>query len=543
MTQTETRISVAQHVVAALSSEGVELVIGIPGTHNLELYRALGGSNIRHVAPRHEQGAGYEADGYARSTGRPGVVITTTGPGVTNTCTALGTAYADSIPILVIAPGMPVGTVGTDVGQLHELKDQFSHIAAITDRSLRADSGEQAAEFIRSVFAGWRTGRQRPAYLEIPLDLLDEPQDRQSEHLGVHDGARASIEPQLRSRPSAEVIAKVAVLVRNAIRPLVVLGGGARDAAASVTRLVELTGAISLTTASGKGVVAEAHPLTLGSTIDLPGSQQQMRDADLLLVLGSELGDSELGPNTWHPSGTVVRVDIDERQLGKRFVPTVAVRADVGDFVEQLLEVLTPATADRLSDAYQRAALVREDLAVHTAHIGAAWVQINESLCAALPADTIVAGDSSQVSYKGTMYHWRMSAPRQFLYPAGYSTLGYGLPAAIGAKLGQPERPVIVLQGDGGFMFSVQELVTAVEQGLSIPIVIMNNGGYGEIREQMVSRGIPPLGTDLYIADLPALCRACGGRGVRATSVDGVAELVLEAFAHNVPTVIEVSVV
>ncbi|HEX3824815.1 MAG TPA: thiamine pyrophosphate-binding protein [Mycobacteriales bacterium] len=532
----------AQSIVAALWEEGVQDVFGIPGTHNLELYRALGDSGIRHWAPRHEQGAGYAADGYARSTGRPGVVITTSGPGLTNACSAVGTAYADSIPILVIAPGMPTGTVGKDLGQLHELKDQFGHMAAIADRSLRAVSGRQAADFVHSVFATWREGRQRPAYLEIPLDVLDGEYQAGSQQAEASRAPQPPRDQTERPTPSAAKVAQVARLLESAQRPVVVLGGGARTVATSATQLVEAVGAIAVTTASGKGVIPETHPLTLGATIDLPDAQQEIVAADVLLVLGSELGDSELGADDWQPGGTVVRVDIDERQLTKRFAPAIAVHADALDFLSLLLEVTVPASQERVATAQLRAGAVRERLAQATHRLGAAWVQINESLCAALPSDTIVAGDSSQVSYKGTLYHWRMGAPRQFLYPAGYSTLGYGLPAAIGAKIGQPHRPVIVLQGDGGFMFTVQELATAVDQLLGIPIVIMNNGGYGEIREQMLARGIPPLGTDLHIPDLAQLCQACGGFGEHAGPGDNVAELVLEALTKDRPTVIEVAV-
>ena len=520
-------------VIGALEAEGVDVVFGIPGTHNLGLYAALGRSGIRHIAPRHEQGGGYAADGYTRSTGRPGVLITTSGPGVTNAGTALGTAYADSIPILVIAPGMRTDSVGQGFGQLHELRDQFAALSAIVGRSARVASGQEGAEFVHSVFAEWRSSRPRPAYLEIPYDLLSrlpwiEPAQRAAQERAVAD-----------SDEQAEQVAEAIALLRRAVTPVVVFGGGARTAAPEARRFVEAIDALVITTASGKGVIAETDPTTLGAVIDQPVAHHVMSDADALVVIGSELAESELGPNDWKPSGTLVRVDVDPDQLTARWSPQIAIRMDAAHFMRRTSAALTDVRP-RAAAAPVRA--VRPDLDRSISQGGAAWGEINELLSAALPPDTIVAGDSSQVSYKGTMYRWPMARPGQFLYPAGFATLGYGLPAAIGAKVGNPQRPVIVLQGDGGLMFSIQELVTAVELGLPIPIVVMNNGGYAEIREQMLERGIDPLGTDLHMPDFAALCVACGGYGTRADAAADIPQLVLEALQQDRPTLIEIAV-
>jgi len=166
------------------------------------------------------------------------------------------------------------------------------------------------------------------------------------------------------------------------------------------------------------------------------------------------------------------------------------------------------------------------------------WAEIQAVLAAALPADTVVAGDSSQVTYYGTVHHWPFTPANRLLYPTGYATLGYGLPAAIGAKVAQPERPVIALFGDGAAMFSIQELITATEQNLPIPVVIVDNGGYAEIRDQMVDRGIEPQAVDLYRPDIPALARAIGAHGVVADKIDHIGPLAAEALSGDRPTVI-----
>jgi thiamine pyrophosphate-dependent acetolactate synthase large subunit-like protein len=527
----------ADLIVRALTDEGVRTVFGIPGTHNLALYAALRRSTIRHVAPRHEQGGGYAADGYARAGGGPGVLITTSGPGATNAATAIGTAYADSIPMLVISAGMRTGSRGRGLGQLHEMRDQFATLSSIADRAVCAEDGAAAAAFVHDVFADWRVGRTRPAYLQLPYDMLGRPAYPGRVDPVVSSATTAS--PRGCDGPTIDaVVARIA----SAERTVLVLGGGAQNAADLATRFAEMAEAVVITTAAGKGVVPERHPQSLGAVIDLPEAHRVIETADLVLVVGSELAESELGANTWQPLEYLVRVDIDDEALTGRWLADRAVRADAREFLGSCLlalERLGPSRR-RTGTAKLRAAMLRAELdravEAHSGH----WAEINRLLSDALPRETIVAGDSSQVSYRGTMYCWPMDRPRQFLYPAGFATLGYGLPAAIGARLAQPARPVLALQGDGALMFSVQELMTATALRLPIPIVVMNNGGYAEIRDQMREQGIEPLGTDLAMPDFAALSTAFGAHGVRAATAAEVPTLVLQAWKRDRPTVIEV---
>lgn len=519
-------------VIRALEREGVDVIFGIPGTHNLEIYRALTTSSIRHVTPRHEQGAGYAADGYARVSGKPGVVLTTSGPGLTNATTAAATAYADSIPLLLISPGIPRGLERKNVGWLHEVKDQHAHLDALLERSIRVEDASEIAPAIAETFAQWRISRPRPVHLEIPLDVL--------EGLWIPDEETTPPVDRALSRPTSADLDAATRVLREGHAVSILAGGGARTAAGDVLKLASILDAPVITTVHGKGVVPEEHPLSLGASIRLPSAQAFLAASDVLIVIGSELGDSDLWGGTIDRVQDVIRIDIDPDQLHKNLQATVPLLGDSGEIVRELLLRLDdPVTT--AGEGSARAEAARSAITAEALADGAAWVAVQEVLRAALPGDTIVAGDSAQVSYYGSVHFWPMAEPNRLLYPTGYATLGYGLPAAIGAKIAAPTQPVVVLVGDGGFQFTGLELVTAAEQGLGIPVIIMNNHGFAEIRDQQIDRGISSIGVDISGPDFPALGKACNGHGVRLTSLDGLAAAVQGALLADRPTVIEIA--
>lgn len=506
-------------VVDALVAHGVRDVFGIPGTHNLEIYRYLPESGVRQVVTRHEQGAGYAADGYARVSGRPGVLLTTSGPGITNAITALATAYADSVPVLAVSPGVPRGKVGADFGWLHEVKNQQAALDAVCARSIRVESADDVPEIIADIFAGFASARPRPVHVEVPVDVLEGPWTRRPARVW---------EVPLRAVP--DVTAVAAALV-GALRPVLVAGGGARGAAAEIRALAD-RGMPVLTTVNGKGVLDETHPSALGASVRLAAAHEIMNDADVLLVVGSELGDSDLwGGTVASGNRTVIRVDIDPAQLHKNVPADLAVLGDSAAVLRALLEAV-PAEADRWDQ------VGRDAIDTEAGQDAGPWAEIQRVLYDALPPDTVVAGDSSQVTYYGTAHYWPFTPDNRLLYPTGYATLGYGLPAAIGAKIAAPDRPVIGLFGDGAAMFSIAELITAVEQRLPIPVVIADNGGYAEIREQMTDRGITPQAVDLLTPDFVALARSLGAHAVAASSVADLGPLAAEALKSDRPTLI-----
>jgi thiamine pyrophosphate-dependent acetolactate synthase large subunit-like protein len=518
-------------IVRALTERGVDLVFGIPGTHNLEIYRHLHGSGIRHVTPRHEQGGGYAADAYARVSGRPGVVITTTGPGLTNATTAAATSHADSIPVLYVSPGMPRGMERKDIGWLHEMKDQRAHLDAAVDRSIRVDSAEQAYAAIHDTFDRWATGRPRPVHVEVPVDVLD----------GGYDDTvlTAPVSNRTVPTPAAADVAAAAQALADVESVVMIVGGGARHAVDEVRRVAEQLDAPVVTTVNGKGILPETHPLSLGASMRLAEAHRIISAADALLVVGSVLGDDELWGHVVQASGVVVRVDIDARQLDKNLTATHRLHGGAAEALRLLLDALPEDAAEGLGRA---AAELRAACDAEAMRDAAVFAPYHQVLRAALPETTIFSGDSAQVSYFGTASQWPSIRPAQFVYPVGFATLGYGIPGGIGAALAAPGIPVVVLAGDGGTMFTIQEFATAVDLGLALPVVVMNNGGFQEIREGMQARGIAPIAVDVRSPDFPLLGKAFGGEGVRVHGPDELGKAVTDALGRTVPTLIEVPI-
>jgi acetolactate synthase-1/2/3 large subunit len=521
--------ALADAVVARLRTHGVELVFGIPGTHNLELFRALRAAGIRIVDAHHEQGLGYAADAWSRVTGRPAVVVTTTGPGITNLITALATSAAASVPVLAIAPGVPDAALGRGTGWLHDLPSQSGTLATVA-RARRAGSAADATEFIDAVHRDWAGGRGGAAYLELPVDLLDaagEPPEASAAPSAVAPPAPVA---ETTGGALDALVSRAARALTGAERPAIVVGRGGCGprATRAIRALAETLDAPVLTTANAKGALDETHPLSLGLALRLEGGRALLREADRVLVVGTDLGPSEF----WGPcpleDRQVIRVDIDEAGMVANLVPEWMLRGDAEVVVPALAEALRaelvatgePAQRTPTAPSLPEWAVAHEP-AMHAQieREGAAYRAIHELMLDELErtgtADVAVAGDSSQATYLGTAYFWPMRRPNRFLYPAGYGTLGYAVPAAIGAALAGVSERVVAVTGEGGLMFSVQEIATAARLGLPIPIVVCTNGGFKEIRDGMLGRGIEPATVDFAAPDFAALAHAFGADGER----------------------------
>jgi len=515
-------------VVETLAAHGVDAIFGIPGTHNLEIYRHLPSAGIRAVTPRHEQGAGYAAEAYARVSARPGVVVTTSGPGLTNVMTAASTAYAESQPLLVLSSGLPTGAVGRDLGQLHEAKNPLGAMDQLVRWSRRVDSADEAAAAVTEAFAGFTGGRPRPVHIEVPYDVLEQAWS------GEPQRCTEAVAPQ--ADPAA--VRRAADVLAAAAHPMIITGGGAVDAQADVTALAEALGAPVATTVNGKGVVDESHPLSVGAAVRLRALQKAAADSDALLVVGSELGDSDLWGGQIR-GRTVIRCDIDPAQLDKNCPADHELLGDAA----ATLSALSAALPGRHSgNGSERAAALREACRDEAMSDAGPYAEINAAVRAAMPVDAVLAGDSSQVTYFGSVHFFDLPAPRRFCYSPGYATLGYGLPAGLGAAMGRPDAAVAVLLGDGALMFSVQELMTLVEQRISIPVIVVDNGGYQEIKDQEAARGIPPIGVELRTPDFAGLAVAMGARGLRTTSTADLTDLVRDALGADGPTLIHLDI-
>ncbi|GAA0989738.1 5-guanidino-2-oxopentanoate decarboxylase [Acrocarpospora macrocephala] len=587
-----------------LVAYGVDTVFGIPGTHNLAIYQALAEAGVRCVTTRHEQGAGYAADGYARATGRPGVVLTTTGPAVLNAAAALAQAYSDSSPVLLISPGVPLTHPRLGCGYLHESKDQSRALDSLCAWSHRVTSPEEIPAALSRAFASFTEGRPRPIHLEIPVDLLDLP-------TSVPPATPFQVPPRA---PDPAAIASAATLLGTALRPAIVLGGGVhhshadhshadhshvhhsragtlalaeRTGAPIVTTangkaavpeshahhsrtgtlaliLAERTGAPIVTTANGKAAVPESHPLALGATLHLPAVQTWLATCDVVLAIGTELAPSDFWIDDFRLTGQLIRIDVDPAQMQGDLPAMIPIVADAYLALDALLthpaipqkpehvprEPLDAGPLAERRDSVVRAGWDAQSLVGRSDSVlwarrdaelealAARWGSQLKAVRDVLPADTIVTADSSMFCYYGALGGLPIDPPGRFLYPTGFGTLGFALPAAIGAKIAYPERPVAVLAGDGAFQFSVQELATAVELGLPLPIVISVNGGYGEIRAEMVARGMLPVAVDLHNPDFVGLAVAYGAGGVAVDTPEELGEAVGKALHASGPTVI-----
>lgn len=521
-------------LVAALADHGVDQIFGIPGTHNLAVYAHLDAYGIKHFSPRHEQGAGYAADGYARHSGRVGVCLTTSGPAILNAAAAAAQAYSDSVPVLFISPGLPLQHPGRGNGYLHEIKDQSRAMDSVVAYSHRITSVEEIPLAVAQAFAQMNNGRPRPVHLEIPLDLLD---------VEAVAPAVAPV-PVQRLAPDAYLVERAAAALAGAKTPGIIVGGGARGAVKELTRLAEALGAPVVTTANGKGVLPADHPLSIGAGVHHPGAAAFAADCDVLLAVGTELAPSDFWVGPLQVQGTLVRIDVDPQQIVTNALPDIALVADTARALAALVASVESASSGAAgADAgVERAARFREQLTADAQAEGRIYLDIVAALGQALGREGVVAADSAMACYYGALSNLPGYRPSSFLYPTGVGTLGFGLPAAIGAKLADPARPVLAMHGDGGLMFTVAELAGAAEAGLPIPVLVVDNGGYGEIRHEQVARGDQPLGVDLGRPDFVGLAKALGCHSVEVgpgnTFADDLVAALTQAFDADRPTLV-----
>lgn len=519
-----------EYLVELLEAYGIDTVFGIPGVHTVELYRGLPKTQIRHITPRHEQGAGFMADGYARTTGKIAPCFIITGPGMTNIATAMGQAYADSIPMLVISAVNGRHELALGDGRLHELPSQRNLLAGVSAFSHTLLRPDELNEVMARAFAIFNSARPRPVHIELPLDVITA----EAAHLRLPRITQSS-----RPAPALEVIQQAATLLKQAQNPLLIFGGGAAHAAKSAQQLTEQLGALAVLTINGKGILPPAHPLSLGSTLPQPPVLDVLRTADVVLAVGTELGETDTLLFNSKPEiqGKLIRIDLDPEQLYRNAMPTLAITADAQYALEALVATLTDHPA--LTHTQAQAQTLRAELQALLTPTQTVHQRVIAQLRAVKP-ETIIVGDQNQAVYTGNLTDEPDTVHAWFNSSTGYGTLGYALPAAIGAKLAHPKHPVISLIGDGGLQFTLPELASAVEQGLALPIVVWNNHCYGEIKRYMVERHLPTIGVDIYTPDLLAIARGYGCNAVRATSLDDLKIQLTQAYQADKPTLIEI---
>lgn len=527
-------------LVRLLERYGVEVVFGIPGVHTAALYRGLADSVIRHVTPRHEQGAGFMADGYARVTGKPGVCLLITGPGLANAATAMGQALADSVPMLVITGVAARSELGLGRGGLHEMPNQQAFAAGVSRMSRTIHHPSQLDEALADAFALFASARPGPVHLEVPIDLMDAPVDPPR-------GA-----PPARVAPPAPGPAGAATALdwlRQAERPLILVGGGAAargGAHASVLQtLAEQLDAPVVETVNGRGmlraVAGGPHPLSIPASPSLGAVRAEIAAADVILALGTEMGRTDYdmyvqgGPEI---PGRLIRVDLDPGQAQRRHPPDLALVADAGETAALLAAALAESPRAERGGA-ARAAAARDAAYLEIGERYRRCLAVLETVQAALPGVRIV-GDSTQAVYAGNLYFPARGPWRWFNAATGFGALGYGLPAAIGAAIGDPASPVVCVSGDGGALFVIGEMAAAVEAETPVILILWNNQGYGEIKSYMLDQGVTPEGVDLYTPDFQLIARGMGWTAERLDRLEDLTDRLRAAHAAGGPHMIEI---
>lgn len=527
-------------LVKLLEGYGVDHVFGIPGVHTVELYRGLASSRIRHITPRHEQGAGFMADGYARTRGKPGVCFIITGPGMTNITTAMGQAYADSIPMLVISSVQSRDQLGGGRGKLHELPAQGNLVAGVAAFSHTLMSADDLPSVLARAFAVFDGARPRPVHIEIPLDVLVEDAD----HLLPCAPVRIA-----RAGAAPAPVAQMAAMLAAARRPLILAGGGAIDAGAALTRLAEYLQAPVALTINAKGVLPASHPLQIGSTQSLVATRALVAEADVVLAIGTELAETDYDvtfKGGFEIPGELLRIDIDPDQTVRNYPPKVALVADSTLATQALLVALAeqPAPVCGAEWGAARAARLRAVLEADRDLPMRSQTRMLNTILETL-SGAVLVGDSTQPVYTGNLT-LDMDQPRRwFNASTGYGTLGYALPAAMGAWLGSAEAvadraPVVCLIGDGGLQFTLPELASAREAQVPLIVLLWNNQGYEEIKRYMVNRAIEPVGVDIYTPDFIGVAKALGCSAESVGDVAQLREALRQACDRKGPSLIEI---
>jgi thiamine pyrophosphate-dependent acetolactate synthase large subunit-like protein len=509
-------------VVRALERAGVEVVFGLPGVHNLAIWRALADSPIRLVGVRHEQAAAYAADGYARASGKPGVALVTTGPGAANAVGATGEAWACGSSIVVIATDIPAALrqPGVYRGVLHETNDQAAFFGPVTKAQLRVSDASLIEGMVASALQIAQLPPSRPVYLEIPTDLLlAEPEDGEAE---MRDYEWRAELPESDLEPALELIA-------DAERPLIWAGGGAMRAGGgeAVGELARKIAAPVITTYQAAGLLGPDHPCDVGLPPFVPECGQLWDDADLVIAIGSDL-DGTSTQNWAQPQPQhMLAVNVDVEDAIKNYRADVVL---VGD-----ARLVTEALAERVPESSGLSALashlerLREETWLRLDDEEPGATEFLRSVARALPDDAVVVCDMCIPGYwLGGFY--RPPAPRRLLYPLGWGTLGCAFPQALGASLAG-SGPTVSFSGDGGFLYAVGELATVAQERLPLTAVIVDDGGYGMLRYDQRAKGDPTYGVDLQTPDFEALVKTFG---IEAETVEGLGDHFGAALAHHV---------
>ena len=517
-----------QALARALYLQGVRVIFGLPG---VQLYHALDGlqgePGIRFITTRHEQATTYMADGYARAGGGIGTAMMVPGPGLQNASAGIGTAFAASSPILVVSGQIERDLIGVDRGILHEVNDQLDTIRPVTKWARRILDPAEIPDAVHEAFYHLKTGRPRPVEIEIPPETLAEVADVELR------------EPEEYPRPAADLerVSAGAQMLSEAANPLIWAGGGVISSGAqeALLKVAEHLQAPILTTPEGKGAISERHPLALGAhRLRNDPVAREEPNFDTILAVGTRMANP-----AWLAGQQIVQIDVDPAELGRNYEKTFGILGDARQTLDNLydnLRQLGPARADR-SPEYDTLRQRRAESAIR--------VEPQESITSTIrnvmPEDGILISGMTQIGYYCRAFY-PVYEPRTFLTSSYAGNLGYAFPVALGAKVAQPDKAVVAVSGDGGFLFNSQELATAVQYGINVVVIVFNDNAYGNVLRDQVNRFEGRIyGAALHNPDFVKLAEAYGARGVRVDA-EGLDTALAEALAIDAPTLIEVPV-
>ena len=509
-----------------LKDRGVDTIFGIPGVHNQEMYRGIEEAGITHVLARHEQGAGFMADGYARATGKVGVAYVISGPGLCNIMTPMGQAYSDSVPMLVISSVLD--ETEAKRGQLHQMKDQEGAAATVCDWSATARTADASYQLIDRALLQMETGVPSPKHIQVPIAQLEAQAPPAS--------ARAEEWPY---RPEAAPLQRIALIdrINAAKRPLFIFGGGAAHGVDRWLPHFQRLNAASFTTYAGRGIIPDDSPLHYGAALARQSSADIIASADLVVAVGTRLSEVDLWRDHLGHTAPLVRIDLDPECLSDRHSADTCILADASaHLTESLMQIDgIKETTWTAQDVAKTRARWRAELDAERPGI----LPVVDALKNTLPANTMIFSDMTQFAYAAKEIY-PMDRPSHWHHPFGFGTLGYALPAAIGGKIGVGDQPVVAILGDYGFQYTVQELAVAVELELTLPIIIWDNGKLGEIEDSMVRAQIAPNAVIQRNPDFLKLAEAYGAASAQPQSLSDFADALHAALARKGPTVIRV---
>ncbi len=524
-----TTLTGGEAIVSGLVAHGVDTVFGLPGAQVYGLFDAFHQAQLKVIGARHEQACGYMAFGYARSSGRPGVFSVVPGPGVLNASAALLTAFGCNEPVLCVTGQVPTQFLGKGRGHLHEMPDQLATLRTYVKWADRIEYPGNAPTVVARAFQEMMSGRRGPASVEMPWDVFTQRADT---------AAAQVLEPLPAPRPDPDLVTQAAALIKTSKAPMIFVGSGAIEAGEEILELAEMIDAPVVAFRSGRGIVSNAHELGL----TMAAAYKLWPTTDLMIAIGTRAELPASGFRwPYQPTGLKsIRIDIDPAEM-RRIISDAAIVADAKAGTADLVTAVKKAGYVRSSDRREK---IREATASAQAEIQRIQPQMAylKILRDVLPANAIVTDELSQVGF-ASWYGFPVYQPRTFITSGYQGTLGSGFPTALGAKVANPDKPVVAITGDGGFMFGVQELSTAVQFNIGVVTLVFNNNAYGNVRRDQRERfDGRVVASDLVNPDFVKLAESFGVAAARVTAPDQFKAVLEKALAHGGPSLIAVEV-